>query len=725
MDRLRIMDRLRPWRLGVLSALCAICVLMRPTHSAEAQTVPSALVPMLSSQPQPDRFDSAEWADSAALRLTHDFTYARPAQSPTTVYIAQTARELNVAFVILQRQPLTTTQETNGAGVLNDDNVTVDFYPQGSQGIAYTFTSNARGAHYQTSSENTAYFPHWSSWGRSTADGYVVTMRIPLDVMRTGGATTWRAQFERYTVATNSVDVWEYDARQRYSSDPVFAGTLSGIGTGPGRQVARTKPRVQIYGLGELTTPSHGGDTSRMGADLALPVTSTSSFLAAIHPDYSNVEIDQQTISPNAFPRQYGEVRPFFTQAASNFNYHVGGNSNTPLTLYTPAIPSFTKGYAYEGTQDKFLYGIFNASKDDRSDSAETVNYSLSNARSAFHFDVQRVAVDTPTIHDDTLTLGGTFTDQRTHTYVRAYAGQDRGSFVTDRAAGDYSEFGVGYVTKTTFASLDLQNIGSAFLPEDGYVTQPDIVGYFGAYSQTINFPAKGPLQDVYIDTYLGRYHNHSSQLAQTDGGWKLRFHTHNLFTIQFSQDTTGVLTSDGEFLPFNANGALLGYKTATSTPSTVSYSSGPYFHGHLSSWSYVLTRQLRRNFNLRLAVDENSYASPLYTEPLARQWLERGSIDWQLNRAASFDLGLRQIVGRNLPNSYQPPDLPTAQSPCGRLNGYAPFDCVRASNVSAAFHFLTAHNEFYVVYGDANSLLTTPAFFVKWIRYIGASKGT
>jgi len=49
----------------------------------------------------------------------------------------------------------------------------------------------------------------------------------------------------------------------------------------------------------------------------------------------------------------------------------------------------------------------------------------------------------------------------------------------------------------------------------------------------------------------------------------------------------------------------------------------------------------------------------------------------------------------------------------------------VSAGNVSLAFHFLAAHNEFYVVYGDPNSLATTPALFVKLIRYIGAEKGT
>jgi hypothetical protein len=65
-------------------------------------------------------------------------------------------------------------------------------------------------------------------------------------------------------------------------------------------------------------------------------------------------------------------------------------------------------------------------------------------------------------------------------------------------------------------------------------------------------------------------------------------------------------------------------------------------------------------------------------------------------------------LIGPNLPVSFAPPD-------------FRPLD---AANVSVAFHFLTAKNEFYAVYGDPNSLSTKPALFLKWIRYIGAEKG-
>jgi hypothetical protein len=57
-----------------------------------------------------------------------------------------------------------------------------------------------------------------------------------------------------------------------------------------------------------------------MGADFSLPVTPTAAFFGTFHPDYSNVELDQQSISPTVYQRTYSEVRPFFTQAASYYN---------------------------------------------------------------------------------------------------------------------------------------------------------------------------------------------------------------------------------------------------------------------------------------------------------------------------------------------------------------------------------------------------------------------
>jgi hypothetical protein len=92
------------------------------------------------------------------------------------------------------------------------------------------------------------------------------------------------------------------------ADEQAYAGPLLNIGAHGAAQAARPQPRLQVYALGEITNAANGASTSRVGVDLALPVTPTSSFLASLHPDYSNVEIDQQSIAPSAFPRFYSEA---------------------------------------------------------------------------------------------------------------------------------------------------------------------------------------------------------------------------------------------------------------------------------------------------------------------------------------------------------------------------------------------------------------------------------
>jgi hypothetical protein len=155
----------------------------------------------------------------------------------------------------------------------------------------------------------------------------------------------------------------------------------------------------------------------------------------------------------------------------------------------------------------------------------------------------------------------------------------------------------------------------------------------------------------------------------------------------------------------------LLGYKYNTATPSSVAYTGGPYYHGSLDSWTYLTTVPLSPKIKLTLETDRSSYFTTYPGEVSGTQWLERASLDFQINREAQFDIGPRRIFGAPLPVSYAPPI----------------FTPVNAGNLSAAFHYLSrsGRSEFYLVYGDPNSLATTPALYLKYILYLGAPKGT
>ena len=172
-------------------------------------------------------------------------------------------------------------------------------------------------------------------------------------MLRNAHGGDWNAQFVRYVHATGEQQVWSYDKVQmspdRYgNADYAHAGTIEIP------QAHRRRRRVPsrapaLYALGEAASKTIGGSTSRVGADLSIPITPTASFYSTFHPDYSNVELDQQSISPTVYQRYYNEVRPFFTQAANFYNQFNCDACPDVQALYTPAIPTPREGYAVEG----------------------------------------------------------------------------------------------------------------------------------------------------------------------------------------------------------------------------------------------------------------------------------------------------------------------------------------------------------------------------------------
>jgi hypothetical protein len=709
----------------ILLTLILACTVVRLSCQAADYRF-TVEVPTLQPQPNMDGDVDASWRKASRVPVNFDYTFLRTDAS-NQAYVAQDSTGLDFAFVVHQSALPTANNHTNGAGVLNDDHVGVMLWPQGPTGFSYAFYVNRLGARFQTSSENSAYAPQWKAAAREDAGGYTVTMHIPFQIMRGISAREWRVQLETTTISDSSVHVWEYVPGQSMSADRVFAGVLSNVRASSKSIAIRPKPRVQIYALGQQTSAGNGGSTSRIGADISLPVTPTSSLVATFHPDYSNVEVDQQTISPSAFPRQYAEIRPFFTQIGSFFNT-VFTCVNCAQTLYTPAIPTFAQGYGYEGRQGPFSFAAFDAMQQSRADSAENVTYTVDNSRLHYSTMLQRVTVAMPGFADNVTSVSGGVANQHTHFSIGVNAASDSGTDITDPESAQWRDLSIGYGSKSTTAVLDYQSVGSQFQPADGYVQQNDTAGYFGLFQKTFEFSNRSRVQGISVEGALGRYHNHLGQTNDTLGIAQIRVDLRNQLSLTVSGQAQGIQTFDGRFLPFNQNSIALVYRGQSSTPSSLSYASGSYYDGRLESWSYLSTLPVARALNLMVEVDRNSYysqtAPPLLSQ--AEQWLERASIDWQISRDASFDIGARRIIGRNFPNAYAPTDPSiTNQNPIGTLNGFYPFDYVNASNVSVAFHFLAAKNEFYVVYGDPNNLTTNPSLFFKWIRYIGAEKGT
>lgn len=673
--------------------------LCTPAHAAESNAY-AITAPTVQSAPKIDgTLSDPAWKNAAHVQLEWDFTFRRAAQETTDAYMLVDSKYLYVAFVAKQRQPIVATQHTNDQPLPNDDVVRVYFWPAGDSGNEYGFVANPIGTRYEFSSENTAFAAAWDAVAKTDGDGYTVTERIPLGVMRGDGRGTWRVQFDRRIRATNQVTEWAHAQAQGGTDESLYAGYLRGMEIAA--KNARTKPRVAIYGLGEYAPAYLGGSTSRTGLDLALPITQTSSFIATFHPDYSNVELDQQSISPTAFPRRFSEVRPFFTQGSNFYNsFNCNDCLNTPF-LYTPNIPTPRSGYAIEGKQGNLTFAGFDAIGVQRNDTAQAFYWHSSDRRLEGVY--QRVGVDMPGMHDLAEYYQGIVGNY--HNFNAYFTlGSERGTQITSPGEGRYGEYGVNFYTPKSGLFAAYHDIGSQYAPFDGFNQISDVKGpSLYMYREFDNDP-KSFIQSITPSVDYASYKDHTGTRNYAYDSLYVTVTTRNQWAMQ--------LTTGSQFLRFpsqpggttNQNGIHLGYGENTSYPSSITYNVGRFGAGFLHSIDLRTSIPVMRRGTLSLSAYNTNQT--LDAGGSYKQWLERVSFGYQLDSNQSVAVGWRRIIGTG-PVFFDTPDT------------------IDGTNLSFAYYRRFRGMEMYFAYGTPNTLSTQHDVIFKLIRYIGADKGT
>ncbi|MBV8068050.1 MAG: hypothetical protein JO113_08725 [Candidatus Eremiobacteraeota bacterium] len=714
-------------RIAVVSAaVLSAATIAAPTKRGLAYpqlAVPQIAVPQSAPPLQPTASGNA-WSAAAAAPLKWDVGHARPADDATTVHIATDGKFLYVRFDAQQHEALMAAQHSddtvaggsniNGGIAWTDDAVWVDLWPTGPAGFQYQFESNPNGAHNEASTENTAFAPQWESHGAEISGGYVVTMAIPLGVIHGAHPGTWRAQFVRYVRSTGALNVWSYDEAQNNPDDPTHAGQLAMT------LVAKPplpRPRIGTYALGELASAPAGGSTSRVGADFSIPVAQTAAVFGTLHPDYSNVEIDQQTIAPSVYQRVYSEVRPFFTQAApyyNTFNCDVCNGFRT--TLYTPAIPTPAQGYAFEGREGLFGLAAFDAIGDGRNDAAAALDYTSDDNH--WNASLQQVVANIPGVHDVADEAGVSWFNGK---YLSAYAdyATDRGTNVLDPRQGNWLDFGGGFVSQQYALFGSFREVGTYFNPVDGFDSHPGITGY-GLYGARVwTFAPKDFLSSIGVSGFLDRYQGPEYGQAQSDNQVLVDFLTKGTIDLQlysgsdywrFGTELTPISQNAGFSITYHSGmqNNLNNFPThgSSATPTSIQWYTGNYGPGgRLDTWFRNSTIRVGNRGSLTLTLDDTAQYFHMGSANI--QWFEEIAYAYQIAPNSSFAIGVRHVIG------YPP-------QPNGGGN------CVGAcSNISVAYHLRLRNTEFYLAYGNPNTLVTVPQTIFKIIFYAGGAKGT
>jgi hypothetical protein len=743
-------------------ALAAILLAAAPAQASVPATLQLPAVAAPSPPPLDPSIPAAAWQPGAIPEAGgfEDLTTRTIAPHATQVWMMYDARNLYVAFRCEQRgTAITATQTTNDVGFGNDDFVGVGLDTSGAGSNVYYFETTPRGVRYEQASENARYRPVWQSAAAVSGDSWSAVLIIPLNVLRIhGGANqAWRINFLRNVAAVAEHYTWAYDGVMQDGGiggdwpnfqDSRFWPSWTGLTTGT-TAAARPKPRVELYALDsigrnrKLFQQANGGflpQTVRVaGVDVSYPLTSTINFVGTLNPDFSNVEIDQQTIAPQEFRRFLQEYRPFFSQGAQFLNPNqapIGPNE----IFYSPSIGPFDRGAKVEGTFGRQSFGVLNFKGYDQTtgntfnDTAFGYTHALQDR--TFLYWADGVIAHHSIFGSDTAVEAGIKGRNLKNGFVYGINdASEHGTWVPQGVAHSLSGF--IDVHKPNYEwNVDYADISPNYNPIDGITANSDIHG-FSFFGDTGG--STKAIKNFILFLNADRFLDRSGAVHQADASLFLNATLNNGFSIGVGPATSELRSYSvvdpgasetncndpnlprsyftgypsyfcGRTDTFNLATVSVGYRDGTPAPIDFQAAYGKFGFGSVGSndngpdylhiYSFTTSRPIGRVFSLGFEYD-GSFERAMTTGAFDSQWLRRVSLGAQLGPYENFTISLRSINGRG---GFSSP----------------------GTNLAAAYHHrYRSGDELFLNFGTPAAARTLDRFIVKYLFRFGGDAGT
>jgi hypothetical protein len=296
-----------------------------------------------------------------------------PSAYKTDVRIAYDDRNIYFAFHCFDNEPgKIRTNIAKRDAAFSDDWIALSLDSAGTGQAAYHLFSNPSASQMDalnTSASGEQFDADmvWFSAAKTTGDGYVVEVQVPLQTLRFSGAD----EVKMNLVFFRKVSRIGYS----YAWPEMLPGQW--VFDRPSRLIfSNLKPRRLVELLPSATLAinqlrngaawSPAEDKYNLGASGKLGLTSGITLDGTINPDFSQVESDAFQVQVNQrFPVFFSEKRPFFMEGMGLFNIAgTGGDGNMRTAVHTRRIVDPIYGSKLTGTIGKTAFGILNAVDD-------------------------------------------------------------------------------------------------------------------------------------------------------------------------------------------------------------------------------------------------------------------------------------------------------------------------------------------------------------------------
>jgi len=297
------------------------------------------------------RLDEDAWrrAPVAGGFLQRDPNQGEPATEATELRILFDDGALYVGARLRDREPARIVRQLSRRDVVAEaDSFSIFLDPHHDHLTGVEFQVSAAGVQrdaviYDDNFEDDSWDAVWESAVAVDAEGWTVEMRIPFSQLRFPVASrqAWGVNARRVVQRKNEAS-WLALVPKNESGLASRMAHLEGIEGVPPAKHVELLPYVSTRA--EYVAPARPGDPfndgSRLfggaGLDLKYGFATNMALVAAINPDFGQVEVDPAVVNLTAFETFFEEKRPFFTEGAQVFSHFARSGASEYLSFFYP-----------------------------------------------------------------------------------------------------------------------------------------------------------------------------------------------------------------------------------------------------------------------------------------------------------------------------------------------------------------------------------------------------
>jgi hypothetical protein len=471
--------------------------------------------------------------------------------------------------------------------------------------------------------------PIWNVAVARFDNGWTVETAIPFKSLRyrPGRDQIWGFQARRINAWKNELSFVTALPPSLGMARGIFAASLAptvvGIEAPAGAKNVEIKPYVETSSSKDVTSTPADHVSSTGGLDVKYGVTQNLTADFTYHPDFAQVEADEEQINLTRFSLLFPEKREFFRDNQGLFAFGGATGGDTPILFYSRQIGlsngssvPIQRGARLTGRIGPFSLGALNMNTDDRP-AAGTARTDFSIVRlkrdllrrsSVGMIFTRRSSQQSGDGANDAIGFDGAFAFFK-NLAIYTYWAKTRTTGMSDqdtsyRAQVDYAGDRYGF-------QAERLAVGANFNPEVGFLRRKDIRK---TYAQFRFSPRPSRLKSVrkfyavgtatYIENGVGQL-----QTRVFDASFTTEFQTSDLFFVGYNDDQEYLLLpfpiASGVTLPvgrYRFGAARTGYSLGPQRKfsGSVSAQYGTFYDGHKTS---VTLTSGRTNLSSRLSL--------------------------------------------------------------------------------------------------------------------------